>query len=56
MWSKKYHITFNYEEYRLAIKCLIELKNSLISEGKYTDAVDDVLCKLVSAKKSEVNS
>ena len=27
------------------------LKNSLIAQGRYTDGVDDVLCKVLSAKK-----
>ena len=27
------------------------LKNSLIAQGRYTDAADDILCKVLSAKK-----
>lgn len=29
-------------------------KNKLIEQGRYTDAVDDVLCKVLSAKKRKL--
>ena len=45
MREQKYHV------YLTVIQSLIRLKNELIEQGKYTDAVDDVLCKVVSAKK-----
>lgn len=33
------------------IQSLMRLKNNLIAQGRYTDGVDDVLCKVLSAKK-----
>ena len=36
------------------IKSLIDLKNTLIRQGKYTDAVDDVLVKLTGAKRKKL--
>ncbi|WP_288313105.1 hypothetical protein [uncultured Eubacterium sp.] len=36
------------------MQSLIRLKNSLIAQGRYTDAVDDILCKVLSAKKRKV--
>lgn len=39
------------DEYSRLIQSLIRLKNSLIAQGRYTDGVDDVLCKVLSAKK-----
>ena len=39
------------EEQSRVIQSLIRLKNELLEQGKYTDAVDDVLCKVLSAKK-----
>ena len=41
----KYKLT--YDETRIIIMSLIELKNQLIREGRYTDAVDDLLIKLM---------
>lgn len=54
MWEKKYHLYLTYEERRHIIQSLIELKNSLIREGRYTDAVDDLLCKFLSAKEMKM--
>ena len=33
---------------------LINLKNKLIAEGRYTDAVDELLCKVISTKKKKI--
>lgn len=51
MREEKFHIYLNDDEYRRVIQSLICLKNSLIAQGRYTDGVDDVLCKVLSAKK-----
>lgn len=49
--EEKFHIYLNDDEYSRVIQSLIRLKNSLIAQGRYTDAVDDILCKVLSAKK-----
>ena len=51
MREKKYHIYITAEEQSRVIQSLIRLKNELLEQGKYTDAVDDVLCKVLSAKR-----
>ena len=51
MREKKYHIYLTAEEQSRVIQSLIRLKNVLLEQGRYTDAVDDVLCKVLSAKK-----
>jgi hypothetical protein len=45
MFRPKYK--FTYEEVRIIVLALIELKNQLIEEGRYTDSVDDLLLRLV---------
>ena len=52
--EEKFHIYLNDDEYSRVIQSLILLKNSLIAQGRYTDGVDDVLCKVLSAKKRKV--
>ena len=47
MREEKFHIYLNDDEYSRMIQSLIRLKNSLISQGRYTDGVDDVLCKVM---------
>ena len=49
--EEKFHIYLNDDEYSRVIQSLIRLKNSLIAKGRYTDGVDDVLCKVLSAKR-----
>ena len=51
MKEQKYHLYLSKEEYSEVLQSLIRLKNSLIAQGRYTDAVDDILCKVLSAKK-----
>ena len=53
MRKRKFHVYLDESEYRRVVNSLIVLKNSLIQQGRYTDAVDDVLCKALRAKKSK---
>ncbi|MBQ6389887.1 MAG: hypothetical protein IKK28_08220 [Mogibacterium sp.] len=38
---------FSYDEIRIIVMALVEFKNQLIAEGRYTDAVDDLLIRFV---------
>lgn len=49
MRNKKYYIALDDSERSLVIKCLNDLRNSLISEGRYTDGIDEVLLKTINA-------
>ena len=51
MKEQKYHLYLSDDEYSEVLQSLIRLKNSLIAQGRYTDGVDNVLCKVLSAKK-----
>ena len=42
MREKKYHIYLTDDEQSRVIQSLINLKNNLIVQGRYTDAVDEV--------------
>ena len=46
----KYYLALTTKEWRLMIECLNKLHNRLISEDRYTDAVDKVLIKATNAK------
>ena len=47
---QKYYLALTTEEWRLMIESLNNLRNRLISEGRYTDAVNEVLIKVTNAK------
>ena len=51
---KKYKLT--YDETRIIIMSLLELRNQLIEEGQYTDAVDDIIAKLAAQACSKENT
>ena len=51
MKEQKYHLYLSKDEYSEVLQSLIRLKNSLIAQGRYTDAVNDILCKVLSSKK-----
>lgn len=51
MKEQKYHLYLSKDEYSKVLQSLIRLKNSLIAQGRHTDTVDDILCKVLSAKK-----
>ena len=38
---------FTYDEVRVIVLALVELKNQLIEEGRYTDPIDELLVKFV---------
>ena len=50
----KFHIYLTAEERRVVINSLIELRNDLISRGKYTDIIDELLIKLTKAKVKKI--
>lgn len=54
--EQKYHLYLSDDEYRQTIQSLVHLKNNLITQGRHTDGVDDVLCKVLSAKKRKLKS
>lgn len=47
MFEKKIRICLNSEEIRILTRSLIDLRNDLIQQGRYTDAVDEILLKLL---------
>ena len=47
MWTKKVKIGFTDDEIRIIVRSLVDLRNELIREGRYTDAVDELLLKFM---------
>ena len=51
--KQKYYLALNAQEHRLMIESLNQLRNKLIVSGKYIDAVDEVLLKIISSKQKK---
>ena len=49
MREKKPHLYLDSQEKRLLLHSLVELKNQLIQQGRYTDCVDELIFKVPSA-------
>ena len=49
-----YHIYITAEERRAVINSLIDLRNDLISRGKYTDVIDELIIKFTKAKVKKI--
>ena len=48
--EKKYCLELDDYENRIVISALNDLRNSLIQQGRYTDAVDDIMIKIIDTK------
>ena len=54
MRNPKYHTYLTPDERRTVINSLIELRNSLISQGRYTDLVDELLIRISKTKAKKI--
>lgn len=54
MKNPKYHIYLSPDEQRTVINSLIDLRNNLIAQGRYTDIIDELLIKLTKAKVKSI--
>ena len=50
MREKKYYIALDGYERGVIVNALNEMRNSLLQKGRYTDAVDEVLMKIIARK------
>ena len=51
--KQKFYLALNAQELRIMIESLNKLRNKLIADGKNTDAVDEVLLKIIGAKQKK---
>jgi len=51
---KKTWIILNEAEWRIMLYALNKLRNDLITEGRYTDVVDDVIYKITKAPVKKI--
>ena len=54
MKEQEYHLYLSENERRFLIQNLIWFQNKLRQEGRYTDAVDDLIIKLSKAKPKKI--
>ena len=49
MLKKKHYLYLNESEHSIIIKSLVQMKNKLTQQGRFTDCVDDLLMKVIAA-------
>ena len=49
MKEQTYHIYLDSHEKTTLLHSLVELKNQLIQQGRYTDCVDELIFKVINA-------
>ena len=54
MKDKKYYIALDDFERRVVVNCMNEMRNSLIENGKCTDALGEVLLKVIHSKQKKL--
>ena len=48
MKSVKYYIPCTEEEVRILLHSLVQMRNRLIREGRFTDCVDELIAKIAA--------
>lgn len=48
MFKKKLYVYLTTEERKILLRSLIDLRNELIHQGRYTDPVDEILIKVAN--------
>ena len=54
MRDKKYYIALDDFGRQVFVNCMNEMRNKLIADGKYTDALDEVLLKVIRSKQKKL--
>ena len=54
MKENKYYIALDDFERRVVVNCMNETRNKLIAEGKYTDALDEIILKVILSKQKRL--
>ena len=49
MREKTFHVYVDSHDRSLLLQSLVELKNLLIQQGRYTDCVDELIFKVINA-------
>lgn len=51
---KKYYLFLTEAEHSILVKSLVEMKNKLIQQNRFTDCVDDLLMKVIIAPTKRI--
>ena len=55
MFQKKYYLYLSQSDFRVLLQSLVHMRNRLIREGRFTDCVDELIQKVISAPAKKVS-
>jgi hypothetical protein len=53
--EKKNHLYLDSQERSILLHSLVELKNQLIQQGRYTDCIDELIFKMTIVRTKKIN-
>ena len=56
MKEKTFHVYVDSHDRSLLIQSLVELKNLLLQQGRYTDCVDELIFKVINAPLKKIKT
>lgn len=56
MREKTFHVYVDSHDRSLLLQSLVELKNLLIQQGRYTDCVDELIFKVINAPLKKIKT
>ena len=54
MLKEKHYLYLNEYEHSILVKSLVQMKNKLTQQGRFTDCVDDLLMKVIAAPMQRI--
>lgn len=54
MFRKKYYPYLSAKDYRILVNSLVRMKNKLIQQGRFTECVDELILKVLSAPMKRI--
>lgn len=54
MFGSKYYLYLDDTEYGILVKSLIQMKNSLLQQGRFSDCVEDLILKVIDAPMKRI--
>lgn len=56
MWEERYHLYITESELNTMLRLLNDNRNDLISQGLYSDVLDDLVLKVAKAPKKKMKT
>lgn len=56
MFKKKRYLYLSDQEFSILVQALVQFRNSLIAQGRYTDCVDELIVKVLDSPIKKISA